>query len=120
MTMNATFTILSLNRVNTFSLSVKMFFDNKTFLLNHIKSDHVQETCKRFQENKCNFGERFFYRHTINARSVRTQQESSVSNTPHVTTQQVFQQAPTFWNSVVGPQNNSDIKINLNQITKQI
>ena len=94
--------------------------NNKTLLLNHIKSDHGQETCKKYQENNCNFGERCFYRHIINARNVRTPQQQSASPTPHVTAQQVFQQAPTFWNSVVGPQNNSDTIINLNQITKQI
>ena len=95
-------------------------FDNKTLLLNHIKTDHGQETCKRFQENKCTFGERCFYKHIINARIVRTQQEPSVSTTPHVTTQQVFQQAPTSWSRVVGSQNNSDMLLNMNQLTRQM
>ena len=95
-------------------------FKNKTLMLNHIKSDHGQEICKRFQENKCTFGERCFYRHILNARNVRTSQEPSVSPTPHVTTQQVFQQAPTSWSRVVGSQNNSDMLLNMNQLTRQM
>ena len=35
-------------------------FKKKSHLLDHIKSDHGQETCKRFQEDKCTFGDRCF------------------------------------------------------------
>ena len=36
-------------------------FNGKTHLLNHIKSEHGQEICKRFQDNKCSFGNRCFF-----------------------------------------------------------
>ena len=36
-------------------------YKSKTLLLNHIKSDHGQETCKRFLQNNCTFGERCFH-----------------------------------------------------------
>ena len=95
-------------------------FKNKTLMVNHIKSDHGQETCKRFQENKCSFGEKCFYRHILNARSVRTPQESSVPTSPHTITPQVFQQAPTSWNRVVGPQIQSEMIMNMNQMSRQM
>ena len=40
-------------------------FSSKTPLLKHIKSVHGEETCKRFQDNKCSFGEKCFFKHVI-------------------------------------------------------
>ena len=51
---------------------------------------------------------------------MRTPQEPNVFTTPHATAPQVFHQAPTSWNRVVGQQNKSDMIMNMNQMTRQI
>ena len=37
---------------------------NKTLLMKHITKDHGEEICKKFLDNKCQFGEKCLFRHT--------------------------------------------------------
>ena len=63
-------------------------FENKTHMMNHIKSVHGDEICKRFIENKCTFGERCFFKHI----STAAQNAENISReTP---SQQVFYNLP--------------------------
>ena len=37
--------------------------DNKTLMMKHIISEHGDEECKRYLENKCTYGEKCFFKH---------------------------------------------------------
>ena len=67
-------------------------FSNKTLLIKHISSEHGEEPCRRFAENKCTFGYRCHFKHVMTpAQNVAI----GLQNQPSQEAPSVFSQPPT-------------------------
>ena len=86
---NFTHTILSHGQHMCFKCGD--ILENKSMMIKHIKTIHGQELCKKFKDNKCDFGERCFYKHIINPAQVVTQ---NLQVPPPQYTHQVFPNLP--------------------------